>query len=284
MNLIYEMTAPLSHIGETASTGAYFQTVLTAYGRVPVVTGNSIRGQLRNIMAMRLLDTVSNTVIGGYKAPKEVFHILFSGGNINSSMRDDLGKARDVRSHFPAVSLMGAALGDMILEGRLRVGFAYPICHETTPITGIESAVSWHNSIDEIEFTRMDDMKNDALAQYCADPDTESKGTASQQMRYSVQYLSPGTQLWQTIDFLTGVTDLEKGAFFDALFWWADHDPVLGGMSAKGFGRFNLQSDLDTPENRKLADSYIDFIASEGTEYFTLLESKGGKKNGKKAN
>lgn len=32
----YKMLAPVSHIGETASTGSYFQTVLTADGRVPV--------------------------------------------------------------------------------------------------------------------------------------------------------------------------------------------------------------------------------------------------------
>lgn len=48
IDIRYTMTAPLSHIGETASTGAYFNMIKTTSGRLPVVTGNSIRGQIRD--------------------------------------------------------------------------------------------------------------------------------------------------------------------------------------------------------------------------------------------
>ena len=274
MIITYKMTAPLSHIGETASTGSYFQTVLTSGGRVPVVTGNSVRGEIRNHIAAHLLDTVGENIEGGAKVSKEAFHILFSGGNVNSSMRDDLEKARQVREHFPALSLMGAALGDMIMDGRLRVGFAYPVCKETESITGISSDVSWHNLIDEMEFTRMDDAKDDQLAGYMKDASEESKGTASQQMRYSVQYMAPGTQLFQKIDVLPGTNDLEWGALWAGLKRWFQN-PYLGGMAAKGFGRFEPTV---SGELHDTSDLYEAFLREEGMKYFYLLESGGGKR------
>lgn len=273
MRITYTMQAPLSHIGETASTGAYFQTVLTANGRVPVVTGNSIRGQLRNCIASHLLDTI------GAKVNKEVFHILFSGGNINESMRDDLERARQVRAHFPAVSLMGAALGDMIMDGSVRFGFAYPVCAETHDITGVNGMLSWHEMIDEIEFTRMDDVKNDLLTKYLTDADEEAKGTARQQMRYSVQYMAAGTQFVEQVSFLPSVTDLELGAFNAGFKRWLN-EPFFGGMSAKGFGKF----ETDYVPDEGLIAEYEEFIRSEGNKYLYLLESKGGKKSGKGSN
>lgn len=103
----YKMLSPLSHIGETASTGSYFQTILTASGRVPVITGNSIRGQLRDSMALHLLELLDT------KVSKDTFNILFSGGNINGAMKDDVEKAKKIREHFPLVSLMGGGLGDV---------------------------------------------------------------------------------------------------------------------------------------------------------------------------
>ena len=49
----YKALAPVSHIGEVASTGSYFQTVLTAGGKVPAITGNSIRGQIRDSIEIK---------------------------------------------------------------------------------------------------------------------------------------------------------------------------------------------------------------------------------------
>lgn len=285
MKIKYTLKAPISHIGETASTGSYFQTVLTSSGRVPVVTGNHVRGQIRNCIAMHMLDTIGETTLAGANVSKEMFHILFSGGNVNTAMRDDLGKARAIREHFPAISLMGGALGDMIMGGKINVGFVWPICKETEEITGISSNKTWHNMIDEVEFTRMDDAKNDKLADYMIDGTEEEKGTASQQMRYSVQYLAQGTELVQEIRIMPGVTALELGALYAGLRTWFEN-PILGGMSAKGFGTFEGKITYDeyekTPET--LISEYEDFLRSEGTAYFGLLESKGGAKRGKASN
>ena len=169
MRMRYKMLPPVSHIGETASSGSYFQTVLTSFGRVPVITGNSIRGQLRDSMALHLLDLLD------VKVSKETFHILFSGGNINGTMKDDVEKAKKIREAFPSISLLGGGLGDMIMSGKMISSFAYPICRETEEITGIYSELSWHSLIDEMEFTRTDDSKNDKLSGHILDPEAEKR-------------------------------------------------------------------------------------------------------------
>ena len=56
LKIRYKLRSPVSHIGETASTGSYFQTIKTSVGRLPIITGNSIRGTLRDCGAKELLD------------------------------------------------------------------------------------------------------------------------------------------------------------------------------------------------------------------------------------
>ena len=293
LRIKYKMLSPVSHIGETASTGSYFQTVLTSSGRVPVITGNSIRGQLRDSMAAHLLDTISKNSLLGAKVSKDVFNILFSGGNINGTMKDDVEKAKKVREHFPMISLLGGGLGDMIMAGRLISTFAYPVCQETESITGIESDLSWHSLIDEIEFTRMDDAKDDRTADYLLDTTEDKTAKASTQMRFSVQYMAAGTEFVQDFIFLDGTTDLELGAFYAGLVKWFKV-PHLGGMSAKGFGLFNAvvgDGEISvknggvavSSEPGRLISAYEDFIEGEGMEYFSMLGTKKEKKNGKAA-
>lgn len=282
----YKMLAPVSHIGETASTGSYFQTVLTAEGRVPVITGNSVRGQLRDCMAVHLLDMLR------CKVGKDTFNILFSGGNINGTMKDDVEKAKKVREHFPSISLLGGGLGDMIMSGKLLCSFAYPICFETESITGEPGAVSWHNLIDEMEFTRMDDGKNDKTASYMLDSEEEKTAKACTQMRFGVQYMAAGTEFVQDFVFLNGITDLELGAFYAGVAKWFE-TPKLGGMSAKGFGIFDavLENGEISVEKGKITiredvrekiEQYEQLIRKEGTEYISLFDVKKGGKNVKK--
>ena len=279
----YTATSPISHIGETASTGSYFQTIKTADGRLPIITGNSVRGTLRDFGAKHLLERL------GTKVDKEIFHILFSGGNLNGTMKNDVEKAKNVREHFPLISLLGGGLGDMIMSGKFCVGNLYPICKETCISLNEDfTEVSWKNLIDEIEFTRTDDGKDDTLSGYISDPEEEKKAKASTQMRYSVQYMAKGTEFVQDVYFNENVTNLELGAFFSALCDWF-RKPMLGGMASKGFGNFDAEIKIDDdfisttngeveiPEKTaKLIEEYDQFIDSEGAEFLSLLRS--GKK------
>lgn len=289
-NIKYRLLSPVSHIGETASTGSYFQTVLTTQGRLPVITGNSTRGQIRDSAALHLLNTLN------IKVDKEIFNVLFSGGNLSGTMRDDVERAKQIRNYYPAVSLLGGGMGTMIMAGKLLVSFGYPVCAESEQFTGIESAQSWHEMIEEIEFTRTDDTKNDVKAGRIVNINDDSgAGTASTQMRYSVQYIAAGTEIVQNLITLDGITPLEIGALYAAICEWFKV-PRLGGMAAKGFGLFDaVVGDRDIvlsggritlkPQIADLIDAYEAFVREEGGEHLSLLAApKGGKKGGKKAN
>lgn len=285
INIEYTLTSPVSHIGETASTGSYFQTINTAYGRVPVITGNSFRGIIRDKLAAHLLKVV------GAPVDKETFNVLFSGGNISGSTKNDVERAKLIREHFPMLSLLGGGLGTMIMSGNLISGFLYPVCVETEPMTCIQSDVSWHNLIDDMEFTRMDDSKEDKNAGYITDIDEEKKAKASTQMRFSVQYLCAGTQFVQTIILPDSTSDMEEATLYAGLAEWFKI-PVLGGMKAKGFGQFNAVVDegsmsvengvicMNDEITAKIA-RYNDFLAQDNaSEWLYLLRE--GKKDGKK--
>lgn len=287
MKINYRLTAPLSHIGETLSTGSIFQTVLTSEGRLPVITGNSIRGTLRDCGAKHLLNSIGKAV------DKITFNVLFSGGNLSGASKLDVARAKAVREHFPLISLLGGGLGSMILGGKMDCGFAYPICCESRDITGIDSDISWHSLIEEMEFTRTDDSKNDKNSALITDlnEDVKKNGAASTQMRYSVQYLAPGTELQQNIYFYDNITNAEMGAFLICVSEWFNH-PKLGGMGNKGFGKFSAELIDDsgtvmikTGENNAIiSDSAAGLIAtyteieSQSAEFLELL---GGKSNGK---
>lgn len=288
IKIIYTMTAPVSHIGQTASVGAYFNAIKTAWGEMPVITGNSVRGILRDYGAQELLDTY------GVAVDKEVFNVLFSGGNISGATKNDVGRAKFVRQHFPIVSLLGGGLGTMIMSGNVLSGFLYPICMESEELTHIPSEVSWHDLMDEIEFTRMDDSKDDKKSKYCENAEAENTAKASTQMRISVQYMAPGTRFVQEITLLGSATEMEEAALYSAIARWFA-TPTLGGMRAKGFGFFDADSEeisvtggriVMSDRVRDLIDKYHAFLQAEDFEETIklLATDGGGKKNGKSTN
>lgn len=283
----YTLTAPVSHIGETASTGSYFQTINTAAGRLPVITGNSVRGILRDKLADHLLDSI------GQPVDKETFNVLYSGGNISGSTKNDVARAKLIRQHFPMLSLLGGGLGTMIMSGQLVSGFCYPLCRESEPFTGIESRISWHDLIDDIEFTRMDDSKDDTNIDRITDVEEEKKAKASTQMRFSVQYLSAGTELVQRLTLLDGSTELEQGALLTAIAEWF-RLPTLGGMRSKGFGSFAAtvkSDDIEISVDSSGAVTMSDAATASIAQYAKHIEDdapadwlyllKGGAKSGK---
>lgn len=283
LTIKYTATAPISHIGNNASVGSYFQKIATANGKLPIITANSVRGVLRDKGATYLLDTVQS------KVSKEIFNILFSGGTLSGSTSDNIGKATAVRQHFPLISLFGGGLGDMILAGKMAVGNLYPICEETYEDLGEPyTDISWRKLLNEIEFTRTDDAKKDSLSGYMTDPTAEKVGKVSTQLRFEVQYMAKGTQFKQDIYLMDTVNDLEKGALYSAFAEWFKM-PVLGGMASKGFGFFDAETDFGisvkngnvsiSPDTQELINKYTEFIESEKDEYFDVMAVK---KSGKK--
>ncbi len=237
---IYTLQQPLSHIGESESTVSFLNTIrIVSSGKIEEVfalTGNSIRGTLRDCAARHLLDKLN------VKVGKKEFNILFSGGNISGSMSTDIDQAKKYRELLPIISLFGAGVGNQILSGKMTQSFALPVCRETNEIIpqidGIKNELrnnSWKNLTGTIEFTRFDDSKNVNYQKYLqTDNDNTDTDSTSTQMRYEVEYLVPGSQLYHVINLSTDM-DYEIGVFIAALEQFS-YSPVLGGMGGKGFG------------------------------------------------
>lgn len=250
---VYTLKQPLSHIGESESTTTFLNTIRILAGGKPVdvfaYTGNAIRGQWRDSGAAYLLDKLNISV------PKKTFHLLFSGGSISGNQDVDIDAAKKLRQALPFLSMFGGGVGNQILAGKMAMSFALPVCAETVGIIpqGVQAIdyaaaeVSWKKLTGEIQFSRKDDGKAELGDLYMLKTDQEQMlltgekkskkkedddGPATQ-MRYAVEYLIPGAQLWHMLT--TTCSELELGALVASIHEWAKN-PVLGGMAGKGFG------------------------------------------------
>lgn len=284
---IFTLKQPLSHIGESESATVFLNTIkiLTSENKAEDIfayNGNALRGALRDCSARYLLNAL------GVKVKKQMFNILFSGGNISGSLTNDIDQAKKYRELLPMVSILGAGVGNQILQGKISQTFALPVCAETKniipEIDGINSELfemSWRKMTGTISFNRTDDLKNANLGKYV--DAGEEKEKEPQQMRYEVEYYAAGTQLYHEMA-LADPTEIEIGALVAALYEFSK-DPVLGGMSSKGFGLCDVDiynvNDLAiticgggidlSPEMVNAFEKYNEFLADKKDEIIAFI-------------
>ena len=172
--------------------------------------------------------------------------------------------------------------------------FALPVCKETVQIVpdviGIDKSMfqsSWKQMTGTINFTRFDDSKNVKYHKYLDDgEDNTDKDSASTQMRYEVEYMVPGTQLYHIINLCTD-DQIEIGAFVSALQEFSK-SPILGGMGGKGFGICDADFIADGEEFTEIANgqftmsekaenalnAYNSYILENKEEIITFLENQ----------
>jgi len=226
-----------------------------AVEEVPIISGNAIRGILRDCGMLFMCREIGLT-----EMPLMSFYTLFSGGALTGSSEGvDLDEARRLRELIPLLSVFGAAIGGRILNGKLRVGKLIPICRETLhllPERFYEAAtarVSCYELLQQETYTRRDDEKNERLRmliepearRMLEDPATRDLARqqagmrSAQQMRYIVETIAAGTHFYWRIE-LEDVTDIEFAAFLTALLEF-HRNPVIGGRGAVGHGRLRIR-------------------------------------------
>lgn len=262
------LLSSLIHGGDRAGTTSFLrrEKIVQPSGEimeVPVVSGNALRGILRDHAAFAFW-----SALGRPELPLPVFHLLWSGGALAKAGSGHVLGARqvaDVRRLVPVVSLFGGSGAGKIIEGKLLVGKLIPIAAETAHLVPDElvdgqPARSVWEMLQIEEFTRRDDAKRDQLHQAIsglapraveagvltevaehapAVEDVAADDSAPQQMRYGVETLAAGTRLHWWI-MLRDVSDLERALFAAAVDSWSSSGAHIGGRSATGHGRLRL--------------------------------------------
>lgn len=270
--------APIHHGGEGSDgTTKPFavQKVLTPEGEVvelPRVSGNSIRGQWRDLGAALFLRALG---LGEQALSPAAFYFLFSGGSLAKAKAEgaktlEIGAARLLGELLPTVGLFGGGVGTMLLPGKLKVGDALPLCQETAHLVPDayrdQCGVSIWALRDVAYYSRQDDARGRYGMQFLPPPERaaleaprrqpahqaanlfggEPTGASAPveeiaaergvavQMRYGFETLAAGTRFWHHVS-VHDATPVELSALYAILAEWS-RAPVLGGKSGTGFG------------------------------------------------
>ena len=269
LTFAYLAEQPIMHTEETIWNISKLKQMRVIYkGKpvsVPALSGNSFRGQLRDILADELCSRLSNRGEQRLRFENnETYTILYSGGAL--SERSTSGDLLDeFAKHLPSMRLMGAAFGNVMLPSKVAMTHTVPCAEETQVIlqgmcdtleTGLVPASEEWPSARNLLFnagplTRKDDSR-DRTRQRFVDPemfsqpesnsdapdDTESSDP--QQMIYYIECIPAGTWLLQQLYSKFPLNQLELGCLFDGLNAFL-RQPTLGGRSSAGYGQVRVQ-------------------------------------------
>lgn len=218
---------------------------------IPYINGNAIRGKLRRHLMKEFLTLVG---IEPETLNTKLYHTFFTGGSLESVDEMDgcinLDMRKEIRNFLPPVALLGCAIGNQMIPGKLKVGHAFPVCSEYAQYLpdGLKSdsraAMPVRSFTDESFRTRKDDLR-------CDRPDDEQ----AMQMKVDFECFIPGTMFyhWFSLEY---PTEIERSCFgrYIELF---QSSPFVGGMSGTGYGEviFNYLPELPS------SNEYLDFLA-----------------------
>lgn len=263
----YEAQAPISH-GSDEDFGMEIRlrtlelTVRdngdTYHEAVPVISGNSLRGQLRDLLAQDLLDRLSDDG-DVLEVSDTLSSALYSGGSLERTAGAGKLNRRlihGIRDNIPPLSLLGTAIEDQMIEGRVDVGQLLPVAMETNSYTGRDEEKSVFEFVDTTFYTRQDDRVGG-----------RQEDEDAQQMKYDVQVLVPGTRLHHDLTLRSGHTDLDAACLGHAFDLFRER-PVLGGMASRGHGTVDFGYDADLPDG----SVYREWVADNKSEIREFIE------------
>lgn len=230
---------------------------------VPVISGNSIRGKLRDIYAIEVLTKQDGVKI---KVDGDSFNLLFTGGSLESTGDATLNieKVRQMRRDMPGLSVFGGSVGNVILPGKLDVGKLIPICKETAHlipekyVNKEELKSVWELCQVEMN-TRTDDAKNENYREFLTQEAKDGDKIKSQMM-YHIETLVSGTKFYWKI-CLRDTNEIETGAFLNILNKWSQLPSQIGGNGRVGHGALKLELKETKEINSDLDFKNDDFVA-----------------------
>ncbi|HPQ05402.1 MAG TPA: RAMP superfamily CRISPR-associated protein [Methanothermobacter sp.] len=216
---------------------------------VPVIHGNAIRGYLRRLIMQDYLDIIEYEL----KNPK-LYHTLFTGGLLESKKAGGQvdAKLRDeIRASIPPISLLGTAIGNQMIQGKLKVDIAVPVTNELhgAPLESPELVGRDYG-------TRLDDLR-----------EYREEDEQATQMKYEFEIIKAGTRFRHEF-VLQDANTVERGCFIRALNLWGQR-PFIGGKSGAGYGRIKIEYDNWESKDEQ---PYLNYLSEEKDELGAYLD------------
>jgi len=228
---------------------------------VPIIDGNSIRGNLRRLL---LTDFFSQI---GYEIKSPRIFYLFSGGALEEVSAQDSGTLnlqlrREIRANIPPLSLLGGSIGNQAFAGKLIVSKALPVCRELSDYIPVQSKLSFCDFLTETFATRRAEREP---------PETVLQPKPKQeeptiQMKYNLETFTPGAKFYHKF-MLLDATPIEKSCFARMLELWKER-PFVGGKSATGYGEVKI----DYPTMNLTSEAYLAFLQERKKEIVKSLD------------
>lgn len=262
--------SPLAHGADTKAGNATLfrrMQVLSTTGAVltlPFYAGNAVRGQIRDLLADDLVDSLGLTPRRD-KPPLALwfFHALYAGGVLEENseaakrIKAELGDngsiktkgIHEFRDTLPGLSLLGAALGNRILCGRAKFADLRPVCKQWgTGDTDLAQLFEW------LYLTRREDHEEH----------TDHSG-----MIANTECLRAGTTLAGGVDLDCHANELERAALGRGLKLLKERG-YLGAENRRGFGKVALSY-----ENAPDPAPYETYLAEHQSAIIAYLERLG---------
>ncbi len=253
-NITIKLTSPAIHTEEVQSniSSTYKEPYLldntNEIIHIPVIKGNSLRGQMRDLIMNYALNKVG---VERASLNVDLFYILFSGGFLDGMRTDlDIAKKKELRQTFPPLSIFGSAMGKEMLKGKMIISSARPRIKE---IRGDGFSVYDLTSI--VRMTRLDDGKMPNGEHWIKEESLSEEEKRTMQMFYDIEVINSGT-IMDIVMVLDSDNEIEKACFNKAISLFVDKG-TLGGKSSAGFGRFEVMS-ISDEDNYAVFDLFLE--------------------------
>lgn len=226
---------------------------------IPLISGNTIRGVMRRVMMKDFCDQIGVNELN--PIPKDTYHQLFTGGNITGSTAfEDIEKREQYINFCPAIGLFGSAIGNMTIQGAMKVGGLRPVCREHG-----NGEISFWETLGREFATRSDSSKKEREVSILA----EDNERAPDQMKYEFEVFNTGT-IFDSDLICTSTDEVVISAFWRMIEVYKEFG-FVAGMSGKGMGAIDVQ--IDVPDGASdLYLSHLQSVKDEALAFFTQKE------------
>jgi CRISPR/Cas system CSM-associated protein Csm3 (group 7 of RAMP superfamily) len=240
---------------------------------IPIIPGNSFRGVLRDTMAKRYILDICGQCSGQEKIEIDPGTALsmFSGGMLtragSSTVESVPSLIEEYAQYILPLSILGFAVSNTIVPGKIKVGCGYPIVDETKDliedIYWEDTKIKLEDLYTEVLLTRKDDIeKISQISEIDYDEEKanqylqrESEEAGALQQRMVREAVIPGTKYVTYIRDVLPLKPAEEGFLLKTL----QEIKSLGGSTARGLGEIEL-SVLNVNDIDNKIQAYEKFI------------------------